>query len=197
MWFLSFSLSPRSSLRAPQRSFPLVLSLWALYFAPRLRPLVGASLTASVARARRYCQGPTSRGAISDGHQKEKGCEEDEARGQEGRTPPRKEGRIQAEAECRIHEADAAVRAAGRRCRIATHAAHRGDEEAVGVHQAEGTARLEGAAHDQRRRPARGGLRWEDPRVDVRHDETRQPASEGRVVLSGSERRRYPLHRRP
>src|SRR2546429_5593624 len=81
----------------------------------------------------------------------------------------------EAKAKCSFHEADEPERSARCRCRLQLNAAHRSDQEDLGLYQAQWPAGQEKPPHDQRGRQAQVRLRRQKPGVDVRDDQTGQP----------------------
>src|SRR2546427_1288173 len=81
----------------------------------------------------------------------------------------------EAQAKCSIHEADEPDRSARCRCRLQLNAAHRSDQEDLGLYQAQWPAGQEKPPHDQRGRQAQVRLRRQKPGVDVRDDQAGQP----------------------
>src|SRR6266480_4951506 len=81
----------------------------------------------------------------------------------------------EAQAKCSIHEADEPERNARCRSRLQLNAAHRSDQEDLGLYQAQWAAGQEEPPHDQRGRQAQVRLRRQKPGVDVRDDQAGQP----------------------
>src|SRR5207237_6521379 len=84
-------------------------------------------------------------------------------------------GGEEAQAECRLHEADDPDGSARGGRRLQRDATYRGNEEDLGLHQAQQPAGQEKQAHDQLRREVEARVRRQEPGLDVRDDQARQP----------------------
>src|SRR4029453_19347649 len=108
------------------------------------------------------------KGPSEESSRKESSCEE--TRSQEVDS--------EAQAECRVHEADDPVGNARRRRRFDAQPPHRCHQENLGLHQEEQAARQYQSSSYQRRRKAPRCIRGKEAGLDVRNDEARLEPSQ-------------------